>query len=234
MIGIYKITSPTNRIYIGQSINIEKRFKDYINLKNCKNQIKLYNSFLKYGVENHKFEIVEECNIDLLNNKERYYQDLFCVITKNGLNCILTNSDSKTKVFSEETRNKISNSNKGKKIGVLNPFYGKKHNKETGIKIGLANSRRIISEETRKKISLAGKNKTQTQDAKNKISLANKGRKKSKEEIEIRSQKRRKIIIDLYTGIFYFGSKEIALLLSMKESNIYYYLKTNERYKITN
>ena len=29
MIGIYKITSPNNRVYIGQSINIEKRFIGY-------------------------------------------------------------------------------------------------------------------------------------------------------------------------------------------------------------
>jgi len=29
MIGIYKITSPSNKVYIGQSINIEKRFKSY-------------------------------------------------------------------------------------------------------------------------------------------------------------------------------------------------------------
>ena len=27
-IGIYKITSPSNRIYIGQSVNIKERFKD--------------------------------------------------------------------------------------------------------------------------------------------------------------------------------------------------------------
>ena len=30
MIGIYKITSPTNRVYIGQSVNIKKRFRSYI------------------------------------------------------------------------------------------------------------------------------------------------------------------------------------------------------------
>lgn len=29
MIGIYKITSPSNRIYIGQSIDIEARWKSY-------------------------------------------------------------------------------------------------------------------------------------------------------------------------------------------------------------
>ena len=31
-IGIYKITSPTRKIYIGQSINIEKRQSQYRNL----------------------------------------------------------------------------------------------------------------------------------------------------------------------------------------------------------
>ena len=69
MIGIYKITSPTNRIYIGQSINIEYRFKQYRWIK-AKSQTRLRNSFLKHGVENHKFEIVCETKTikKLLNN----------------------------------------------------------------------------------------------------------------------------------------------------------------------
>ena len=44
-IGIYKITSPSNKIYIGQSINIERRFKEYKTLKNCKFQI--FKKFIK-------------------------------------------------------------------------------------------------------------------------------------------------------------------------------------------
>lgn len=59
MIGIYKITSPNNRIYIGQSWNIEKRFKNY-EILDCKGQPKLYNSLKKYGPKNHKFEIIKE------------------------------------------------------------------------------------------------------------------------------------------------------------------------------
>ena len=49
MIGIYKITSPNNKVYIGQSVDIEKRLKRYKNL-NCKKQSKIYNSLNKYGV----------------------------------------------------------------------------------------------------------------------------------------------------------------------------------------
>ena len=57
VIGIYKITSPTNRVYIGQSIDILHRFKTYKRMysKN-QHQTKLHRSFLKHGVINHKFE----------------------------------------------------------------------------------------------------------------------------------------------------------------------------------
>lgn len=114
MIGIYKITSPNGRIYIGQSINIEKRWKSYKTLMNSKKQIKLYRSFNKYGYENHIFEIIEECNEINLNNRERYYQNLYDVINKNGLNCILTETNILPRIFSEELKLKISNSMKGK------------------------------------------------------------------------------------------------------------------------
>ena len=69
--GIYKITSPTNKVYIGQSTNSLFRFGAYKRL-NCKKQTYLYNSFLKHGVENHTFEIIEECSIDILNERLNY------------------------------------------------------------------------------------------------------------------------------------------------------------------
>jgi group I intron endonuclease len=58
MQGIYKITSPSGKIYIGQSTNIEKRVSRYKSLS-CKKQTKLYNSLRKYGWCSHIFEIIE-------------------------------------------------------------------------------------------------------------------------------------------------------------------------------
>ena len=72
-IGIYKITSPSGKIYIGQSINIIKRFKNYKCLS-CKDQPIIYNSFKKHGVENHIFEIIEECTIEQLDEREIYWK----------------------------------------------------------------------------------------------------------------------------------------------------------------
>ena len=95
MIGIYKITSPTGRIYIGQSVNIEKRLKSYKAL-NCKTQTKLYKSLKKYGYKNHLFEIICKCESVELNNKERYYQDYYNSVSENNLNCLATISDTKS------------------------------------------------------------------------------------------------------------------------------------------
>ena len=132
MIGIYKITSPTKRIYIGQSINISKRFNEY-RLLHCKNQTKLYNYLKKHGYENHIFEIITECSIEELNELERYYQDCYNVISKNGLNCVLTKSNSRSGEISEETRQRLSKVRIGNKNGL-----GFKHSKEAKLKISKA------------------------------------------------------------------------------------------------
>ena len=59
--GVYLITSPVGKKYVGCSVAIYKRWNEYKKLR-CKKQRKLYHSFLKYGVENHKFEIICGCN----------------------------------------------------------------------------------------------------------------------------------------------------------------------------
>lgn len=117
MTGIYKITNPKGKIYIGQSQDIDKRFYDY-KLKRCKKQPKLYRSLNKYGVENHTFEIITECNIDELNKLERYYQELYDCIGKNGLNCVLQDDGVKRKVMSQESKDKLSKTTKGLYVGL--------------------------------------------------------------------------------------------------------------------
>lgn len=112
-IGIYKITSPSGRIYIGQSKNIKSRFSYYKSLA-CKNQVKLMRSFKKYGFENHIFETIENCLINDLNDRERFYQEKYDVI-KNGLNCILISSKNKPAKRSIETNKKISQALKKRK-----------------------------------------------------------------------------------------------------------------------
>ena len=118
IIGIYKITSPSNKVYIGSSNNIQRRFLNY-KYYQCKQQIRLYNSLKKYGVENHKFEIIEECKLDNLIVKEKYWVDKFDSI-KIGLNIQYPGANrihiEKTILFNEKWCEKISKSKKGKSI----------------------------------------------------------------------------------------------------------------------
>ena len=107
MIGIYKITSPSGKIYIGQSKTLEKRRAEYIRLE-CKRQPRLYNSIIKYGFAAHTYEIVEECLFEELNIRERYWQDFYDVIGENGLNCKLTPTDILKHKYSQDTLDKIS------------------------------------------------------------------------------------------------------------------------------
>lgn len=119
IIGIYKITSPSGRIYIGQTINYKKRIYKYKILQ-CKSQRKLYNSFMKYGFKNHIIELIEECNIESLNERERYYQDYYNVVGKKGLNCKLQECDGKSGELSNEVKyNMKQNSGKARKIKCM-------------------------------------------------------------------------------------------------------------------
>lgn len=54
---VYKITSPSGKIYIGITSNIIKRFCFYKN-HSCENQTIIYNSIVKYGWDNHIKEIL--------------------------------------------------------------------------------------------------------------------------------------------------------------------------------
>jgi hypothetical protein len=91
--GIYKITSPSGKVYIGQSIDIDKRWEGH----NKYNGIgpKLKNSYIKYGFNSHTKNTLEECSIEQLNEREIYWKQyylsiygwdnvLFCELYDNG------------------------------------------------------------------------------------------------------------------------------------------------------
>lgn len=75
MIGIYKITcKKNNKSYIGQSINIEHRIKEH---KSCEGESLIHNAIKKYGIENFTFEVLEECSLSQLDEKECYWINFF-------------------------------------------------------------------------------------------------------------------------------------------------------------
>lgn len=86
MTGIYKITNKINgKIYIGQSVNIERRWRDH---KKANADYPIHKAFKKYGIENFDFEVLEECPIRELNQKEQKYIIHFNSLVPNGYNII--------------------------------------------------------------------------------------------------------------------------------------------------
>jgi group I intron endonuclease len=63
-------------VYIGKSKNILSRYYKYFNLK-CIGQQKIYRSLKKYGPENHVFDVIEECDVALLIEREIYHKTQF-------------------------------------------------------------------------------------------------------------------------------------------------------------
>lgn len=72
--GIYKITNGVNKkSYIGQSVNIEERWKRHKWHQAKYAKYPLYLAFNKYGIDKFQFEILEECPKDQLDEREIFY-----------------------------------------------------------------------------------------------------------------------------------------------------------------
>lgn len=116
IIGIYKIQSPTGKVYVGQSINIEKRRYAYSGAK-CVNQPKIYNSITKHGWGLHTHEILEECTSESLNERELYWKEYF--VKQLGWDNVLFCDLSDTNISgprSEEIKQKLRDAMKGRKV----------------------------------------------------------------------------------------------------------------------
>ena len=92
MAYIYKITNVINgKSYIGKTLSsIENRWKEHCSdSKKRKNEKRpLYSAMNKYGVDNFKIEQIEECNDDIVNEREVYWIEYFGTF-KNGYNATI-------------------------------------------------------------------------------------------------------------------------------------------------
>lgn len=76
MIGIYKITNKiNNKSYIGQSTCIERRFAQHKSPYEQQrfSEKPLYKAIHKYGINNFTFEVLEECSVEELDIREKFY-----------------------------------------------------------------------------------------------------------------------------------------------------------------
>ena len=148
---IYKITSPTGKIYIGKTTWLYKRKSNYKQFQ-CKQQRILYNSLKKYGFNNHNFDIILEKKA---TNEELYDLEIFYIEkynsyimdNPNGMN-LTKGGDGFRGNHTEATKLKISNTKKNtprtqKQKDASLRQWGKKLNKTPKGIYNQAESRKI-------------------------------------------------------------------------------------------
>ena len=171
--GVYRIRNLTNnKFYIGSTNNLYKRFIQHKALleKGVHHSVYLQRAFDKYGTSQFIMEVLLLCKQEYL----LYYEQQLIYELEPDYNmnkhatsnrgykwseqsrqkaskAQLGNQNALGHKLSEESKQLISASRKGKRIGEQNGFYGKTHTEEAKQRIRDAQTGRKHSEDTRKK-----------------------------------------------------------------------------------
>lgn len=170
-IYLYFDTKKNSVVYVGRDSNIDKKTRHKAHMQKCNYGKQSINRILQNNPDRYEYRVYCEGNFsnDELNNLEIQVIKLFNTFhRKDAFNYTEGGDGIIGFEHPEETRKKISEGNKGKKLpeetrkkmseaksGENNPLYGKKRSEETKKKISKANKGKKRSEEARKKISKA-------------------------------------------------------------------------------
>jgi len=197
--GIYKITTPSGKIYIGQSVDVNQRRIQH-RCKSNRYKCPLHSAFIKYGFDNCKFEIIEECEEQQLDEREIYWINFFNTLDiKYGLNLKSGGANGR---HSELSKKKMSETNKGRSAWnkglrmsreYVEKRIGRKASDETRQKIrdSIAKTKRVawnkglvLSKEHKESLSKAKIGTRLSKETREKIALVHRGRTRSIETIE--------------------------------------------------
>lgn len=125
----------TNDIYIGQSSDISKRFKNYFSLSyiKSKDNLKIHKALIQEGYSNFSITILEYCDncdkSDLLVREQYYFDKL-----KPQYNKLKIAGSSLKSKHKEETKTKISKSLKGVNEKSAQKALSRKYSEDTKLK----------------------------------------------------------------------------------------------------
>lgn len=189
--SVYLITNLINKkLYIGiTQIPIIERFEQHLKEARNGSDRHLCRATRKYGESNFTIELLDDTmsTIEEMKERERYYIEKYDTFSPNkkGYNMTLGGDGSWGRVCKQETRDKISISNKGIKkwIGKTHPATGVPQSVESNMKRSKTQKGRALSDETKERIRLfwtchdrkTGENhwsfgKTHTDESKQKMS----------------------------------------------------------------
>ena len=212
---IYKVINEVNgKQYVGCTIySLTKRLSEHFyRCINTDSNTKFCNSIRKYGVENFKIELIEECDVDKIYEREQFHINNLGTF-ENGLNttsggegCLgYKHSEKIRKKISENTKN--GNSHKNKTYEVL---YGD----------------RAEEEKNKRKLSVkkGWENLTEEQRAQREENIRKKSQAKSKIKIEVIKDIKDKISEG-------FTNKQLSEVYPEIRKGLFQEIRTNIRWK---
>ena len=131
-VGVYKITNAiTEDFYIGSSIEAEQRWSNHkSSAKKYKDRLwgisHLYRAMQKYGLDSFKFEIIEQCEFDVLREREQHYIDTL----RPSYNCSLVATGGGGSWTSERKHKYSQRRKKEVAAGIRVPPVGNAGNKD--------------------------------------------------------------------------------------------------------
>ena len=153
-LGVYYLINNINgHSYVGSSINLASRMKNYLNtsfLKSRQNSnMPITKALLKYGPENFSLWILEYVEVREISIRETSYITQimpYYNVLKTGYSSIGHKHTEQTKIWLSELRKNKLHTPETKTLiaraltGENNPFYNKNHSMETKVRIMEANS----------------------------------------------------------------------------------------------
>ena len=136
-IGIYVITAPNGKVYVGASTNIKRRWADHKHNRRI-GKTNLCKSFREFGVDKHSFEILEECKVDKLLERETFWKTQYLSKVGDDMSQVLFHQRkdaNKMHSMSKSTKAKLS---KSAQIGKANSTYSAADDLERNSNIGKA------------------------------------------------------------------------------------------------
>jgi group I intron endonuclease len=138
---IYKITSPSGRVYVGKTKRLKIRIWEY-RWRSKKRKSIIHDSIKGYGWEAHKLEVIEEIADELLNEREVFWikeLNTFYLDNEKGMN-MTRGGDGNVPSWKHNTERRKKQAQRFS--GEGNPFYGKTHSEETKKRLAKVMSKR--------------------------------------------------------------------------------------------
>lgn len=161
--GIYQIKHiATGRRYVGQAKNIAKRWSRHRRdlAKGIHTSRYLQNAWNKYGAEGFTFDVIEVCDVQILDEREQFHIDQGA-----SFNVLLFARSPRGVVRTQETKNKIADA-----------LRGKAKSPEHRAALSAANTGKTQSLEIRKKKSATQKGRPHSPEHRAKLAAKNRER----------------------------------------------------------